>query len=63
MCSCTSWDISGTTSPVLIEGLKNEVVCRDNGIDKIIHMEKTTFKEAVRIAFSEEESGPGITGF
>jgi uncharacterized protein YbjT (DUF2867 family) len=53
---------SGIAHP-LIEGLKNEVVCRDNRIDKFVPIEKTLFKEAVRVAFSEEKTGPGITGF
>jgi uncharacterized protein YbjT (DUF2867 family) len=53
---------SGIAHP-LIEGLKNEVICRDDRIDKFIPLEKTTFAEAVKIAFSEEKEGPGITGF
>lgn len=53
---------SGIAHP-LIEGLKNEVVCRDNSIDEYVHLNKTSFKEAVKIAFKEEEIGPGITGF
>jgi uncharacterized protein YbjT (DUF2867 family) len=52
---------SGVAHP-LIEGLKNEVICRDNRIDEFIPIKKTPFKEAVRIAFSEEKSGPGVTG-
>jgi uncharacterized protein YbjT (DUF2867 family) len=53
---------SGVAHP-LIEGLKNEVVCRDRRIEELIPIIKTPFREAVRIAFSEEKSGPGITGF
>ena len=53
---------SGVAHP-LIEGLKNEVICRDNRIDEYVSIKKTSFKEAVRIAFSEEKSGPGVTGF
>jgi uncharacterized protein YbjT (DUF2867 family) len=53
---------SGIAHP-LIEGLKNEVICRDSRIDAFVPIDKTPFKEAVRIAFSEETSGPGITGF
>lgn len=53
---------SGVAHP-LIEGLKNEVVCRENRIEELIPFIKIPFKEAVRIAFSEEKSGPGITGF
>ena len=53
---------SGIAHP-LIEGLKNEVICSDNHINEFIPIEKTPFKEAVKIAFSEERDGPGITGF
>jgi uncharacterized protein YbjT (DUF2867 family) len=53
---------SGVAHP-LIEGLKNEVICRDNRISEFISIEKTSFKEAVKIAFSEEAGGPGVTGF
>jgi len=53
---------SGIADP-LIEGLRNEVVCRDDKIDKYIPIPKTTFAEAVRIAHSEEKTGPGIKGF
>jgi len=53
---------SGVAHP-LIEGLKNEVICRNNDVDKYISLKKTPFKQAVRIAFSEEKSGPGVTGF
>jgi nucleoside-diphosphate-sugar epimerase len=53
---------SGVAHP-LIEGLVNDVVCRDESIDTFIPITKTPFKEAVRIAFSEEQEGPGITGY
>ncbi len=53
---------SGVAHP-LIDGLRNEVICRDRRIESIIPIDKTPYKEAVRIAFSEETSGPGITGF
>lgn len=53
---------SGVAHP-LIEGLKNEVICRENRVDEFIRLKKTSFAEAVRIAFSEEKDGPGITGF
>jgi uncharacterized protein YbjT (DUF2867 family) len=53
---------SGIAHP-LIEGLRNEVVCKDNKIDRYVPIEKTTFIEAVRIAHREEKDGPGITGF
>lgn len=53
---------SGVAHP-LIEGLKNEVICRDRRIDEYVQIAKTPFREAVRIAFSEETDGPGITGW
>lgn len=53
---------SGIAHP-LIEGLKNEVVCRESRIEQLIPIQKTPFQEGVRIAFSEEKEGPGITGF
>lgn len=53
---------SGIAHP-LIEGLRNEVICRDRKIQELIPITTTEFREAVRIAFSEETSGPGITGF
>lgn len=53
---------SGVAHP-LIEGLKNEVVCKDDSIGQFINIQKTPFKEAVKIAFSEEKDGPGIKGF
>lgn len=53
---------SGIAHP-LIEGMKNEVICKDNRIDAFVPIEKTPFRNAVQIAFAEEKSGPGITGF
>lgn len=53
---------SGIAHP-LIEGLRNEVICKDNRIDQYVPVKKTSFKDAVLTAFSEEKSGPGITGF
>lgn len=53
---------SGIAHP-LIEGLRNEVVCKDNRIDRYVPITKTPFKDAVLTAFSEETDGPGITGF
>ena len=38
----------------LIEGLANEVICRDNRIRDLIPMRLTTYDEAVRIALTEE---------
>jgi len=53
---------SGIAHP-LIEGLKNEVICRENRIEQLIPIQKTPFREGVKIAFSEEKDGPGVTGF
>jgi uncharacterized protein YbjT (DUF2867 family) len=53
---------SGIAHP-LIEGMKNEVICKDNRIDEFVHIQKTPFREAVQAAFAEETSGPGVTGF
>jgi len=53
---------SGVAHP-LIEGLKNEVICLDSSIDNYVPLKKTTFQEAVKQAFSEETTGPGVTGF
>ncbi len=53
---------SGIAHP-LIEGMKNEVICKENRIDEFVPVEKTPFKEAVQAAFAEEASGPGVTGF
>jgi len=52
---------SGVAHP-LIEGMKNEVVCRDNRIDQFVPIKKTPFKEAVTLALSDEKEGPGIGG-
>jgi uncharacterized protein YbjT (DUF2867 family) len=49
---------SGIAHP-LVEGLKNEMVCRDDRIAGYVHIAKTPFADAVRIAVSEETSGPG----
>jgi uncharacterized protein YbjT (DUF2867 family) len=50
---------SGIAHP-LIEGLKNEVVCRDYAIDAYVPLTRTPFVEAVRKACREETSGPGV---
>ncbi len=42
---------SGIAHP-LIEGMKNEVICRDNRIDEYVPIQKTGFKDAVRNALS-----------
>ncbi len=52
---------SGVAHP-LIEGMKNEVVCREDRIRDIIPIEPTPFREAVRIAVAQETSGPGVRG-
>jgi uncharacterized protein YbjT (DUF2867 family) len=53
---------SGIAHP-LIEGLRNEVICKDSRIDQYVPITKTSFKDAVLTAFSEEKDGPGIKGF
>jgi len=53
---------SGIAHP-LIEGLRNEVVCKDDRIDRYVPITKTSFADAVRTAFAEETDGPGVTGF
>jgi uncharacterized protein YbjT (DUF2867 family) len=53
---------SGIAHP-LIEGLRNEVICKETRIDQYVPITKTSFNDAVLIAFSEEKDGPGITGF
>jgi len=53
---------SGVAHP-LIEGMKNEVVCRDDSIDGFVKIKKTPFRDAVRAALAEETSGPGVSGF
>jgi uncharacterized protein YbjT (DUF2867 family) len=51
---------SGVAHP-LIEGLKNEVICREHGIQDVVPVKLTPFKESVKIAISEETSGPGLS--
>ena len=53
---------SGIAHP-LIEGMKNEVICLDNRIEEYVPIKKITFEDAVKTAFAEETSGPGVTGF
>ena len=43
----------------LVEGLKNEVICRENRIRDFIPIELTTMQEAVCTALAETEKGPG----
>jgi uncharacterized protein YbjT (DUF2867 family) len=53
---------SGIAHP-LIEGLRNEVICKDDEIDRYVPLAKTSFRDAVRTAYAEETDGPGKTGF
>lgn len=53
---------SGIAHP-LIEGMKNEVICRDDSIQEDVPINKISFEDAVKMAFEEETSGPGVTGF
>lgn len=53
---------SGVAHP-LIEGMKNEVVCRDHRIEELVPFDKTPFAVAVAKSFAEEKEGPGVTGF
>ena len=53
---------SGIAHP-LIEGMKNEVICIDKSIAQYVPIEAISFEDAVKIAISEETSGPGVTGF
>ena len=48
---------SGIAHP-LIEGLKNEVVCLDDSIARYIPIDRTSFKEAVKIAVSKQIEAP-----
>lgn len=41
----------------LIEGLKNEVICRDNRIRELIPLRLTPFDEAIRTALAEQREG------
>jgi uncharacterized protein YbjT (DUF2867 family) len=49
---------SGVVNP-LVEGLKNEVVCRENRIRDLIPMKLTTLEQSICIALQEVEKGPG----
>lgn len=52
---------SGIAHP-LIEGLKNEVICHDNSIDRYIPIRKTPFFEAAKIAIEEGGKMKGAVG-
>lgn len=41
----------------LIEGLKNEVICRDNRIRELVPIRLTTFDEAIQTALAEQTQG------
>ena len=43
----------------LVEGLKNEVICRDNRIREMVPVELASMKEAICTALAETEKGPG----
>ena len=47
----------------LIEGLNNEVICRDNRIREIMPYRLTPYDEALRIALAERDRGKAIHGF
>jgi uncharacterized protein YbjT (DUF2867 family) len=43
----------------LVEGLKNEVICRENRIRDLIPIELVSMQEAICTALAETEKGPG----
>jgi uncharacterized protein YbjT (DUF2867 family) len=43
----------------LIEGLKNEVICRDNRIRELVPVQLRTMNEAICTALTEVREGPG----
>jgi len=47
-------DVSSGVAHPLIEGLRNEVVCRDHRIQELIPMRLTPYEEAVRLALRGE---------
>lgn len=49
---------AGVVMP-LVEGLKNEVICRENSIRGLIPIRLTPMNEAICTALTETESGPG----
>jgi len=50
--------VKPSVSMPLIEGLANEVICRENRIRNIIPCRLTTYEEAVRAALLEEKNRP-----
>ena len=49
---------SGIVNP-LVEGLKNEVICRENRIRELIPIKLTTLEQSICNALHEIEKGPG----
>jgi hypothetical protein len=49
---------SGVVNP-LVEGLKNEVICRENRIRELIPMKLMPLEQSICIALQEVEKGPG----
>ena len=45
----------------LVEGLKNEVVCRDNRIRELVHLRLIPMQEAICEALTQIRQGPGNT--
>ena len=43
----------------LVEGLKNEVICRDNRIRDLVPLDLMSMEEAICTALTETEKGPG----
>ena len=62
-CSDLLTPVPASIAHPLIEGMKNEVVCGDDRIRTVIPLKRTPFRDAVKMAFAEENKGPGITGF
>ncbi len=49
---------SGVVNP-LVEGLKNEVICRENRIRELIPIDLMALEQSICIALQEVEAGPG----
>jgi len=49
---------SGIVNP-LVEGLRNEVICRDNRIRELIPIKLTSLEQSICNALAEVEKGPG----
>jgi hypothetical protein len=48
--------VAPSVSMPLIEGLKNEVICREHAIRKLIPLQLTSYDEAVRRSLAAEKS-------